>query len=256
MKNQLKSFVYKGLFPVVLMGIIVIGIQSCDTTIQSEDAPIIGKADLKLESDLMTPEVLWSFGRLGDVQVSPDGNTLLYGVSYYSKEQNKSNRELFTIPANGGDAVQLTKTAGGEYNAIWSGDGSKIYFLASADNGMQIFSMNPDGKNRVQMSNIPDGVTNIKLSPIGEKILFTSEVKVEKNVQDMNPDLPLADAMIYDDLMYRHWDVWEDGSYSHVFIADLVNGKVENAKDIMPGAPFDSPLMPFGGIEQITWSPD
>ena len=101
-----------------------------------------------------------------------------------------------------------------------------------------------------------EGITNIKLAPNGEKILFTSEIKIEKNVHDMNPDLPLADAMIYDDVMYRHWDTWEDGLYSHVFIADLVNGKVENAKDIMDGEPFDSPLMPFGGIEQITWSPD
>ena len=255
--NNLK----KGLL-LFAVGICFTTLNSCTDTVVKKDAtvkenaPIIGKADLKLESDLMTPEVLWSFGRLGDVQVSPDGNTLLYGVSYYSKEQNKSNRELFTIPAKGGDAVQITKTAGGEYNAIWSADGSKIYFLALGDKGMQIFSMNADGKNREQISNVPDGVTNIKLSPTGDKIVFTSEVKIEKNVHDNNPDLPLADAMIYDDLMYRHWDVWEDGSYSHVFIADLVNGKVENAKDIMPGQPFDSPLMPFGGIEQITWSPD
>lgn len=243
-------------FLLFTVGVCFTTLTSFTDTAAKEDTPIIGKADLKLKSDLMTPEVLWSFGRLGDVQVSPDGKTLLYGVSYYSKEQNKSNRELFTIPAKGGDAVQLTKTAGGEYNAIWSSDGNKIYFLASADHGMQIFSMNPNGKNRLQISDVPDGVTNIKLSPTGEKMLFTSEVKVEKNVQDMNPDLPLADAMIYDDLMYRHWDVWEDGAYSHIFIADLVNGKVENAKDIMPGEPFDSPLMPFGGIEQITWSPD
>lgn len=254
--NQQKSFLNKSLFLFFVAGIMITGITSCTNVPKKVEAPIIGKADLKLESDLMTPEVLWSFGRLNDVQVSPDGKTLLYGVSYYSKELNKSNRELFTLSIDGGTPKQITKTAGGEYNAIWSVDGSKIYFLAAAENGLQIFSMNPDGGNRLQISSIPDGVTNIKLSPTGEKMLFTSEVKVEQNVHDMNPDLPLADAMIYDDLMYRHWDVWEDGFYSHVFIADLVNGKVGNAKDIMEGEPFDSPLMPFGGIEQITWSPD
>ena len=45
---------------------------SCNNTKITDDAPIIGKADLKLESDLLTPEVLWSFGRLNDVQVAPD----------------------------------------------------------------------------------------------------------------------------------------------------------------------------------------
>jgi dipeptidyl aminopeptidase/acylaminoacyl peptidase len=239
-------------------GIFFIGINSCSTTEMKEEAPIIGKADLKLESDIMTPEVLWSFGRLGDVQVSPDGKTLLYGVSYYSKEQNKSNRELFTLPAEGGTVTQITKTVGGEYNAIWSADGSKIYFLAAAKkgNGLQIFSMNLDGSNRMQISNETEGITNIKLAPSGEKILFTCEIKVDDIVKDIYPDLPMADAKLYDDIMYRHWDVWEDGYYSHVFVADIVNGKVKNSKDVMEGEPFESPLKPFGGIEEITWSPD
>lgn len=256
--NQRKSFFCKDLFMFLVAGIITVSMNSCTNSIVKDEAPIIGKADLKLESDLMTPEVLWSFGRLGDVQVSPDGKTLLYGVSYYSKELNKSNRELFTIPAEGGSPKQLTKTSAGEYNAIWSVDGKKIFYLAAGEkgNGLQIWSMNADGTGKMQISDVPEGVTNIKIAPNGTQILFTSEIKVEKNVQDMNPDLPLANAKIYDDLMYRHWDVWEDGYYSHVFIADLVNGKVENAKDIMPGEPYDTPLMPFGGIEQVTWSPD
>ncbi len=180
--NQRKSFLYKGLFLFLVAGIISISMNSCTNSIIQEEAPIIGKADLKLESDLMTPEVLWSFGSLGDVQVSPDQKVVLYGVSYYSKELNKSNRELFTLELNGGTPNQITKTAGGEYNAIWSADGTKIYFIAAGDNGMQIFSMNPDGSDRTQISNISEGVTNIKLSPSGEKILFTSEIKVDKNI--------------------------------------------------------------------------
>lgn len=254
--KQFKSFRKRGLFLFLSIGIIMISILSCENTVQKEEAPIIGKANIKLESDILTPEVLWSFGRLGDVQVSPDGKTLLYGVSYFSKELNKSNRELFTLPSEGGNPTQITKTAGGEYSAIWSGDGSKIFFLAASENGLQIFSMNPDGSAKMQISNVPEGITNIKLAPSGEKILFTSDIKVDQNIQDMHPDLPMADAKLYDDIMYRHWDTWEDGYYGHIFVADLVNGKIENATDIMEGEPFESPLMPFGGIEEITWSPD
>lgn len=255
---QLMSFKIKTAFYVVFAGLLMINISACTDTVQKEEVNIISKAGLNLGSDILTPEVLWSFGRLGDVQVSPDGKTLLYGVSYYSKELNKSNRELFTLSVEGGNPTQITKTAGGEYGAVWSNDGQNIFYLAAAKkgNGLQIWSMNPDGTNSLQVSDVSDGVTNIKMAPNGTKLLFTSEIKVDKNIQDMHSDLPLANAKLYDDIMYRHWDVWEDGSYSHIFIGDIVNGKIENAFDIMNGEPFESPLMPFGGIEEITWSPD
>ena len=246
MFNKLKSIYALGLS----VGLIL---SSCQNEVQVMK-PIIGKSDIKVENKRMTPEVLWSLGRLGDVQVSPDGKQMVYGVSYYSKKLNKSNRELFVMPTKGGEAKQLTKSAGGEYSAVWSADGTKIYYLAAGKkgNGLQIWQIRPDGGDKKQISKEESSISNLKPSPDGTKILFTREVKIDKVVKDLHPDLPLADAKIYDDLMYRHWDVWEDGSYSHIFVADLVNGKVANAKDIMPGEAFDSPLMPFGGIEEIT----
>ena len=152
--KHFKSFKLKGLFLFLSIGVIMISILSCESTMQKEEVPIIGKANIKLESDILTPEVLWSFGRLGDVQVSPDGKTLLYGVSYYSKELNKSNRELFTLPSEGGNPSQITKTSGGEYGAVWSVDGQKIFYLAAAEKGtgLQIWSMKPDGSSKMQIS--------------------------------------------------------------------------------------------------------
>ncbi|RLD52424.1 MAG: peptidase S9, partial [Bacteroidetes bacterium] len=124
---------------------------------QNADGKIIGKPELKLESDVMTPEVLWSFGRLSDVQVSPDEKTLLFGITYYDIPEDKGNRELYTMPAEGGEMTQITKTAKGEYNAVWSKDGKSIYFMTSADNGMQLFKINADGSDRKQISDIEDG---------------------------------------------------------------------------------------------------
>ncbi|HNS31318.1 MAG TPA: S9 family peptidase, partial [Tenuifilaceae bacterium] len=86
-------------------------------------------------------------------------------------------------------------------------------------------------------------------------ILFISDVKIDKATVDIYPDLPKASGMIIEDLMYRHWDTWEDGSYSHIFVADFMDGKVANAIDIMPGEPYDTPLKPFGGMEEIAWTP-
>ena len=221
-----------------------------------KDEKIIGKKTLKLTSDLMTPEVLWSYGRLGDAQVSPDGKTVLYGVSYYSIPENKSNRELFTIGIDGKNKKQLTTTACSEYSAIWRPDGKKILYLSPASGSMQIWEMNPDGSSKNQVSNVDGDITNILFSPTQKQLLFTKDVKIDKQVVDIYPDLPKSDGKVITDLMYRHWDTWEDGKYSHIFIADYTEGSINNAVDIMENEPYDTPLMPFGGIEEITWSPD
>lgn len=222
----------------------------------ANDEKIIGKKTLKLTSDLMTPEVLWSYGRLGDAQVSPDGKTVLYGVSYYNIPENKSNRELFTIEIDGKNKKQLTTTVCGEYSAIWRPDGKKILYLSPASGSMQIWEMNRDGSSKNQISNVDGDITNILFSPTQKQLLFTKDVKIDKQVVDIYSDLPKSDGKIITDLMYRHWDTWEDGKYSHIFIADYADGSVNNDYDIMENEPYDTPLMPFGGIEEITWSPD
>ncbi len=242
----------KVIYSLILLSIVFSSCQQKGT----KDEKIIGKKTLKLTSDLMTPEVLWSYGRLSDAQVSPDGKTVLYGVSYYSIPENKSNRELFTVSIDGKNKKQLTKTACSEYSAIWRPDGKKILYLSPKSGSMQIWEMNPDGSNKKQISNVDGDITNILFSPTQKRLLFTKDVKVDKQVVDIYPDLPKSDGKIITELMYRHWDKWEDGKYSHIFIADYAEGSVNNAVDIMKKEPYDTPLQPFGGIEEITWSPD
>ena len=84
----------------------------------------------QLTSDIMTPEVLWSFGRLGEVQVSPDGKTVIYVVTYYNIEENKSYNDIYSIPVSGGEAKNITNTGGKESNIAWRPDGKKIGFLS------------------------------------------------------------------------------------------------------------------------------
>jgi len=216
---------------------------------------VIGKQDIKLENDLMTPEALWAFGRVSGVEVSPDGNTILYGVSYYSIEQNKGNRDLYTMNTDGTNNMQITKSPKSEFNAIWRPDGLKIGFLTSESGSVQLWEMNPDGSERVQISNIKGGITGFKYSPDQSKILYTKEVALENKFKDLYKGLPQTTGRLNDDLMYRHWDEWVD-TYSHVFIADYDGKSLSNEKDIMPGEPYQSPLKPFGGIEQVNWSSD
>lgn len=210
----------------------------------------------KLSSDVMTPEVLWSFGRLGGAQVSPDGSTVLYTVTYYNIEENKSYRDIYSIPVAGGEAKNLTNTASNEYNVVWRPDGKKIGYLSSASGSVQLWEMNPDGSDRQKVSEIEGGIFGFQYAPDMSKIYYLQTVKLDNDIHDLFPDLPKANARLETDIMYRHWDTWHDYTYNHIFIADYADGKVGVGKDIMTGERFDSPMKPFGGTEQIVWSPD
>ena len=240
-----------------IVGILSILLTSCQVTVQQEaETPLITRNQLTLDSDIMTPEVLWSFGRLGDVQVSPSGDKILYGVSYYSIEQNSSNRELFLMNADGSGKVQLTETTENESNAIWHPDGERIVYLSSASGEVQAWVMNADGTGKQLVSGVEGGISSLAFSPAGDQVLYTKEIQIDKTTQDLHPDLPEADGRVINDLMYRHWDTWANGAYSHIFITDFDGQEFSGGKDIMPGEPYDSPLMPFGGMEEVSWIPD
>ncbi len=210
----------------------------------------------ELSSDIMTPEVLWSFGRLGGAQVSPNSKTILYTVTYYDIEKDKPYRDIYTIPVSGGEATNITNSPTNEFNAIWRPDGKKIGYLSGVSGSVQLWEMNPDGSKTKQISNIEGGISGFQYSPDQSKIYYLKSVKLDDNVHDLFPDLPKTNARIETDIMYRHWDTWHDYTYNHIFVASYSKGKIGEGKDILEGERFDSPMKPFGGTEQIAWSPD
>lgn len=220
------------------------------------DSHLIGPNTVELKDSLMTPEALWAMGRLSDAQVSPDSTKVLYGVTYYSVPENKSNRELYVMDIDGSNVKRLTETAKSEYAAKWVKDGKKIAFICVDDSDeTQIWEMNPDGTDRTMITNHKGGVNDFLYSPDGKKILFVANVKYDKAIKDNPSDLPLATGKVVVGLMYRHWDEWVT-TIPHPFLVDYDGAKVSNERDILAGEPYESPMKPFGGIEQITFSPD
>lgn len=201
--------------------------------------------------NVMTPEKLWELGRVGGEGLTPDGKNIIYGVKTYEVEANSGDRNLFMVPVKGGEPKQLTDMKGSEYGVQIYTSGDKVGFM----NGGHWYEAGLDFKNPKAVAGI-EGAEFAKVSPDGRKVLFAARAQVESGVSDEYPDLQQADAKIYDDLMIRHWDTWNDGSYRHLFVADLANGSVSNVVDILEGEPHDAPLMPFGGSEDVTWSPD
>ncbi|HOY31038.1 MAG TPA: S9 family peptidase [Bacteroidales bacterium] len=204
----------------------------------------------------LTPELLWKFGRVSDMQLSPDKKTVLYGITYYNLSENKGNRDLYVIPLAGGTPVNLTNSEGSEWNGLWRPDGKKIGYISAKSGEPQLWEMNPDGSNKKQLSSFTGGITGFAYSPAMTHILVTRDVKLDMTAVELYPDLPQADARIIDDLFYRHWNDWHDYAYSHIFVSAYSDGNVSGELDILRGEKYDTPLTPDGGMEQINWSPD
>ena len=205
----------------------------------------------------LTPELLWKFGRINEMQLSPDGKTILYVVKYFNLTENNGNSDIYTIPSTGGTPKKLTDTKESEFNAVWRPDGKKIAYISTVSGSAQVWEMNPDGSNKKQITEIEDGINGFAYSPTLKNFLFIKDVKLDKTLNEIYPDLPKANAMLYSDLMYRHWDSWTDCLYSHVcFTSYDSTKKISSYTDIMKDEKYDCPLTPFGGMEQITWSPD
>ncbi|WP_199830419.1 alpha/beta hydrolase family protein [Parabacteroides bouchesdurhonensis] len=217
------------------------------------DGDIIGRSDIKVPAGLMTPESLWAMGRIGGFNVSPDNKKVVYTVAYYSVPENKSNREVFVMNADGTDNKQITKTEYSENEAVWIKGGTKIAFLCSESGSNQLWEMNPDGTDRKQLSHYDGNIEGFAFSPDEKKVLFISQVKTVKSTSEKYPDLDKATGIIITDLMYKHWDEWVTTA-PHPFIADFDGKTVSNPIDVMEGELFESPMKPFGGIEQLAWN--
>lgn len=219
------------------------------------DKPVIGKQEIRIKNKKLTPEALWAMGRIGSSSVSPDGKQIAYTVSYYSVKENKSHTVIYVMNADGTNNLLLTHTADSEVEPTWIKGGSKIAFLTAASGSMQIWEMNPDGSERKQLSSYEGGIEGFKFSPDESKVLFISQVKYGQRTSDIYPDLDKASGKVINDLMYKHWDEWVE-NIPHPFVASFDGNQVGAATDILKGEPYESPMKPFGGIEQLAWSND
>lgn len=218
---------------------------------KAEQEPVIGKQDIKVENGQFTPEIMHQLGKVSDPQVSPDGTKILYGVSYTSIEQNRSNRELFVMNIDGSDNHQITTSAKGESNARWIDGGKRIAYLR----GGQMFTASPEGKDEKQVSNVEGGISEFKISADGKKVMYITGFKVNKAPKDVHPDLEKANVRTIDAMMYRHWDHFVE-EIPHTFVAPFDGEKLGEGVDILGGEPFELPTEPFSGIEQLNFSPD
>ena len=209
------------------------------------DENIITRSDIKLESDVMTPEALWAMGRIGSYAVSPDGQKVAYQVSYYSVEENRSNTVIYLKTIDQEEAEPTLLGLGS--SPTWLDDNTIAYSREG-----DVWKMNTKGKARKQLTQTDGQVEGFLFSPDQKRLVLVKQVPYHGVIQENPSDLPKATGRLVTDLMYRHWDHYVE-SIPHPFVLNLETGE---EKDILEGEPFECPMEPFGGIEQLAWSPD
>ncbi len=193
----------------------------------------------------MTPEMLWKLKRVSAEGISATGKTVYFASKTYDINTEKSTTKHYALNLASGKISER-----GETKSIIQRDPENWYSIED-----KIIYRSPDnGKNwNVAYKNLDDA-DNVRVSPDGRYIAFSRDVLIKPMMAtDIYSDLPKSTGQIYTDLSYRHWDAWEDGKFSHIFIQPINGGK---AIDLMENEPYDAPQKPFGGAEDFVWRPD
>ena len=240
----------------IIMATLALLATSCQHKEDATKAPIT-KPEITIQGGRLTPEALWAMGRINSVLPNEQTNQLAYTVSYYSVEENRSSSWIRVAHEQDNQLVTDNEWVG--YEPAWWGN--NIAYL----NGGKLHVKSIDGKVKT-LNGFDKDIEGFLLSPQGDKIILIAQVKTVASTADKHPDLPLASGRVVDDLMYKHWDEWTETA-PHPFLCELKEGianpesqikdlEIINCIDLLEGTPYESPMKPFGGIEQLAWSPD
>ena len=232
---------------------------SCTTEPQPQPLNIDNQLSAEeISAAKFTPDVMWKMGRLASATLSPDGSKALYAITRYNMAENRGLSQIYVRDMATGNEVALTDNSSNNNDPQWSADGSKIYFTSNRSGSMQLWQMATDGSSAKQITDIEGGIEGYGVAPSGDKLFYVKKVHAaDTKSSDIHKDMDKSKARIYDDLMARHWDYWDEGDYSHIFVADLTADGVKNDKDIIgEKSAWDAPLAPYFDTAEIAWSND
>lgn len=236
----------------LILSLIVTLMSACTTQETDSSSETYNNLDHQVKNSRMSPETLWALGNVSMGELSPDKSKVLYSVSWTEMEANSSHSEIYVMNTDGSDKTQLTfDNQNNEYNAMWRPDGQSIGFIKQG----QLWEMDTNGKNLTQVSDIEGGITGFRYAPNMKYIMYTHDVEMQAEIRQPYADMPKSNVRKVNDLMYRHWDHYVDGKFSHIFVTAYAE-KVIKGTDIMEGEMWEAPMRPFSGLEDVIWSPD
>ena len=236
---------FTNLLKTMVMAVLLVGCQNAKFEVMNFTNNLTPE---EIAAGKFTPEVMWKMGRVGSQKISPDGNLVVFTVTYYDMAENKGTTGIYLMPTT--DTKPIVRLVESGSSPAWSSDGRYIYYM----DGGQVWKIRTSGHNKEQVTDI-EGLESFGIAPTDDVMFYTKKVHVvDIKGGDIYADADKSKARIYDDLMVRHWDYWDEGDYSHIFVAKLDGEVVKEGEDIMAGEPWDAPLAPYFDSEEIAWN--
>ncbi len=196
--------------------------------------------------------------RISEQQASPDGSLVAFTLRTTDLEANRGRTDLWVVGTDGKGLRRMTADPASDSSPRWSPDSKTIYFLSSRSGSSQVWKIAVAGGEPFQVTKLPLDVGGFIVSPDGEKLALSMEVfpglSVEETVERLDEEgKSKATGRLYTELLFRHWDAWSDGRRNHVIVTPIAGG---SAVDVMKKMVADAPSRPFGGTEELAFTPD
>jgi dipeptidyl aminopeptidase/acylaminoacyl peptidase len=223
---------------------------------------VLGAAPARAKG--LTVDDMLAMQRVGPPAVSPDGKWLAFAVRDTDLDANRGRFDVWLASADGATVRRLTTHPDNDTEPEWSPDGRWIYFLSTRGGSSQVWRISPTGGEAEAVTKLAVDLNGFRLFPDGKRLVVAADVWPDARTlgesvkRDEEKAKSKVKARAYDQLMFRHWDQWEDGRYSHLFVwtPPELGGRADDARDVTPGQATDSPTHPFGGMDEVSISPD
>jgi dipeptidyl aminopeptidase/acylaminoacyl peptidase len=223
------------------------------TVLYASSGPMIA-----VEPHPFTVHDLVGMKRISEPAVSPDGKTVVFVLQETDLEADKGRKDLWLVNLDGSGLRRLTTHEANDFNPVWSGDGKSVYFLSSRSEPVQIWKIPTESREPEQITRLPLDIGMFKLSPQGDVFCLALDIFPGTSIEETANRLKesqksRSSGVVYEQVMVRHWDSWCDGRRSHLFAVPVQGG---DPVDVMNDMDADCPSKPFGGSEEVTFTPD